>query len=82
VNTDNRILACGIVIAALSTAVNAQQLPKSGSINFHTGWKVAGEALNGADKYALGHGSAIGSTFNEKGWGRFISVRPTASTPS
>jgi hypothetical protein len=59
----------GLCIAMSAASSLAQQLPKSGSINFHTGWKVSGEALNPAEKHALGHGSAIGSTFNDKGSG-------------
>lgn len=48
---------------------NAQQLPKSGSISFHTGWKAAGEALTVAGKHVQGHRSVVGVTFNDKGEG-------------
>jgi hypothetical protein len=50
-------------------AANAQQLAKSGSISFHTGWKFAGEVVNVADKHVQGHGSVTGITFNDKGAG-------------
>ena len=59
----------GFFLAIAGTTAGAQQLPKSGSINFHTGWKLAGEAITPADKYMLGHGSAVGTTFNDKGSG-------------
>jgi hypothetical protein len=63
------VLLAGACLAATVGLANAQQLPKSGSIHFHTGWKVVGEALNAADKHALGHGSVVGSTFNDRGSG-------------
>ena len=63
------IIATGILFATFFTTAGAQQLPKSGSINFHTGWKLTGEAITAADKHMLGHGSAIGTTFNDKGSG-------------
>jgi hypothetical protein len=62
-------LATGISLAGLCTAAEAQQLPKSGSINFQTGYKITAEALTVADKYMVGHGSAIGVTMNDKGSG-------------
>lgn len=62
------------VLLALSSAfacagVNAQQLPKSGTISIHTGWKVTGEAIEVADKSMQGHGSAVGTSFNDNGSG-------------
>jgi len=62
------ILVSGL-LSVCCVVVNAQQLPKSGSINFHTGWKLTGEAITPADKHMLGHGSAVGTTFNDKGNG-------------
>jgi len=59
----------GLSLATLCTAAGAQQLPKSGSINFHTGWKFVGEAVTVADKHLQGHGSVAGVTFNDKGSG-------------
>jgi hypothetical protein len=56
-------------LPTLCATVSAQQLPKSGSISFHTGWKGAGEALTVADKHVQGHGSVVGVTFNDKGEG-------------
>ena len=63
------VLVTGLISAVVCTAAGAQQLPKSGSINFHTGWKLTGEAITPADKHMLGHGSAVGTTFNDKGNG-------------
>lgn len=56
-------------IFVFSGGAGAQQLPKSGSINFHTGWKFTGEVLTVADKHMQGHGTVIGVTFNDKGSG-------------
>jgi hypothetical protein len=55
--------------ALFSTTLNAQQLPKSGSINIHTGLREVGEAKNVAEKQMQGHGSVIGTSFNDKGSG-------------
>jgi hypothetical protein len=65
---------CGPILmltaaAMLSGAVHAQQLPKSGSISFHTGWKYAANVANPADKHVVGSGSVTGVTFNDKGSG-------------
>ena len=62
-------LAICMSFAAFCTATNAQQLPKSGSINWHTGWKLVAEALPVADKTMQGHGNVVGVTFNDKGTG-------------
>ena len=63
------VVATGLLFAALSTAAGAQQLPKSGSINWRTGWKLVAEALPVADKTVQGHGMVVGVTFNDKGAG-------------
>lgn len=58
------------LVSALScAAASAQQLPKSGTINLHTGWKVSGEVIEVADKKFQGHGTAIGTSFNDSGSG-------------
>ena len=60
----------GWTLAVLfATTLSAQQLPKSGTISFHTGWKDVGEAREVADKRMQGHGSVVGVTFNDKGAG-------------
>lgn len=59
----------GFAVAGFNSVAHAQQLPKSGSISFHTGWKFSGEVVNVADKHAQGHGSVAGVTFNDKGSG-------------
>ena len=63
-----------LVLTAATIALNcaassAEQLPKSGSIQFHTGWKWTGDGMTVADKHMMGHGAAIGTTFNDKGSG-------------
>jgi hypothetical protein len=63
------ILITTTCLTVLYSVSHAQQLPKSGTINFHTGWKWTGEGLTVADKHMMGHGTAIGSTFNDKGSG-------------
>ena len=62
-------LLSGICVAAFCSIAGSEQLPKSGTISIHTGWKVAGEALETADKHMQGHGSLVGSSFNDKGAG-------------
>jgi hypothetical protein len=57
------------VMALLCSVAGAQQLPKSGSISFHTGWKYVADAMSPADKHAVGRGNATGVTFNDKGSG-------------
>ena len=63
------IIVTGILSATFCIATSAQQLPKSGSINWHTGWKLVAEALPVADKTMQGHGTVVGVTFNDKGAG-------------
>lgn len=63
------LLVFSLLLAILFSAAGAQQLPKSGTIAVHTGWKSSGEALEVAEKRMQGHGSVIGITFNDKGSG-------------
>jgi hypothetical protein len=63
------LLVFSLLLAILFSSVGAQQLPKSGTIAVHTGWKSSGEALEVAEKRMQGHGSVIGITFNDKGSG-------------
>ncbi len=61
-----------VLIGAVATAsgtVRAEQLPKSGSIEFHTGWKITTDTVSAAENYVLGRGNATGATFNHKGAG-------------
>lgn len=62
-------IVCALSCALLSTAAGAQALPKAGTISIHTGWKVTGEAVEVGDKSTQGHGSALGTSFNDKGAG-------------
>ena len=55
------VIVAGLCFAMFCSNGSAQQLPKSGSINFHTGWKLAGEAITPADKHMVGHGSVAGA---------------------
>ena len=63
------VFAASVSFATLCATAGAQQLPKSGSINWHTGWKLAADAMTVADKSVQGHGSVVGVTFNDKGVG-------------
>jgi len=62
------LLAAAGMLIAVGAAV-AQQLPRSGSIEFHTGWKFTGTVVTVADNHVQGHGSTSGVTFNNKGSG-------------
>lgn len=63
------VVAAAFAFAALCTAAGAQQLPKSGSISFHTGWKDTADVNEVADKRFQGQDRAVGTTFNDKGSG-------------
>lgn len=63
------VIGTGFSALLLCGGVLAQQLPKSGSISVHTGWKSSPEAVEVAEKRFQGHGSVIGITFNDKGSG-------------
>jgi hypothetical protein len=62
-------LVIGFSALIVCSASGAQQLPRSGSINFHTGWRFVGDVVTVADNHLQGHGSAIGVTFNDRGSG-------------
>lgn len=62
-------LALSVLIAASVGAASAQSLPKSGSIQWHTGWKSSGEVLEVGKGRLQGHGSVVGTTFNDSGSG-------------
>jgi hypothetical protein len=59
----------GSSLAIACAIASAQQLPKSGTISIHTGWRVTGEAIEVADKRMQGHGSVAGISFNDNGSG-------------
>jgi hypothetical protein len=63
------VFVTAVSFGALCTGVGAQQLPKSGSISFHTGWKDNSVAIQVADKRWQGQGMVTGATFNDKGTG-------------
>src|SRR5262245_19639489 len=58
-----------VAAAGFCLSANAQQLSKSGSIAFHTGWKYSADVVTPSDKHVLGRGNATGVTFNDKGTG-------------
>lgn len=63
------VLVAGVSLVALSAGVGAQQLPKSGSIGFHTGWKDTADVNEVAPGRFQGQDRAVGTTFNDKGSG-------------
>lgn len=63
------ILVFSLSVVLFYASSHAQQLPKSGSINFHTGWKYAADGMSPVDKHFIGRGNATGVTFNDKGAG-------------
>ena len=63
------VFVTGLSLATLCAAVMAEPLPKSGSINLHSGYWDVEAATTVADKHVQGHGSGRGVTFNDKGAG-------------
>jgi hypothetical protein len=61
--------ATAVVLTTLAMAAGAQQLPKSGTINFHTGWKATSDVVTVAEKHIRGNGHVAGITFNDRGSG-------------
>ncbi|HWQ37704.1 MAG TPA: hypothetical protein VNM24_03705 [Burkholderiales bacterium] len=68
-NMKTTVLLTAALFAGVCPALGAQQLPKSGRISFHTGFKAEGHPSTVADKHVQGHGTAIGVTFNDGGAG-------------
>lgn len=62
-------LLMGLCATAVIGTAGAQDLPRSGSIKWHTGWKLTGETLNVAEGHVQGHGSVVGTSFNDSGSG-------------
>ena len=63
---------CGLALATglvFAQCAHAQQLPRSGSISWHTGWKAAADVVNVAENHVIGRGNVTGVTFNDKGSG-------------
>ena len=63
------VVVSGVVLTGFCVGANAQQLPKSGSISFHTGWRDSAEVVQVAEKRIQGHARDAGVTFNDKGSG-------------
>jgi len=62
-------VVAGIVFAVPCGIAAGQALPKSGSISWHTGWRNVGETMEVAKGRVQGHGSVIGTSFNDQGAG-------------
>lgn len=63
------VVVSGVFLTGFCVGVNAQQLSKSGNIEFHTGLKFVGDVVTVADKRLQGHGGGVGVTFNNSGTG-------------
>ena len=62
-------LLTSLFLCLLSSIAGAQDLPRSGSISWHTGWRDNGTTLNLAEGHVQGHGSVAGTSFNDNGSG-------------
>ena len=67
--TNRRALAVALGLASLCTSTVAEQLPKSGIIKVHTGFKVSPDVTEVGEKRMQGHGSSVGVSFNDSGSG-------------
>ena len=61
--------AAALVVVGTVGSAYAQQLPRTGSIAFHTGWKFTGELKKLGPAHMQGHGTVSGVTFNDSGSG-------------
>ena len=67
--TTFRALTLSVSVFAAIGHASAQSLPKTGSINWHTGWRSTGDVLEVGKGRLQGHGSVVGTTFNDSGSG-------------
>jgi hypothetical protein len=69
--TSKKAVCFGSLVTGLSfiSMCLADDLPKSGTISIHTGWRVVADPLEVGDKMMQGHGSVVGVSFNDKGSG-------------
>src|SRR5689334_19596318 len=58
-----------IGLASVCSITVAQDLPKTGTVKFHAGFKVTGESMDVAARRTQGQGTSIGVTFNDQGSG-------------
>lgn len=65
--TASLLLALGTCV--LAGAASGQTFPKSGTLTWHTGWRSVGEVQEVAKGRVQGHGSVVGTTFNDNGAG-------------
>jgi len=68
-NKSLKTLLAGTCLTMLCAVADAQDIPRSGSISWHTGWKFVGEVMTVAEGHIEGHGTAIGTSFNDNGSG-------------
>lgn len=61
--------ALAIALGCCANVRAAEAIPKAGTIEFHTGWKVTANTVTPAEKYSLGNGGVSGVTFNNEGSG-------------
>jgi hypothetical protein len=61
--------AASLVLCTIGSVAIADQLPRSGTISVHTGWKAIGEMLQVTEDRIQGTGSIWGVSFNDRGSG-------------
>ena len=66
-----RAFVSGVCLAVVSATSGAQQLPNSGNITVHSGWKSIGETTQAAEGRTYGFGSF---------WGRLLRANPQRAT--
>ena len=59
----------GLVLVSVMGMASAQDLPRSGTIKWHTGWRDVNTTFDVAEGHVQGAGSVVGTTFNETGSG-------------
>lgn len=65
------VAVCSLLAAASGSSFAAEALPKSGSVNVHSGYMVVGESMKVGENASQGHGTNRGITFNDNGSGPF-----------
>jgi hypothetical protein len=63
------VVMSGALMTAFCAGVNAQQLPKSGSISFHTGWKDTGGGSRSGGQASSGARERCWCLINDRGTG-------------
>jgi len=69
-NKAKAVVLCSLMGSLFAAAPGmTEDLPKSGTINIHTGWKIVPEVFEAPEKRSVGHGTVVGINFNDKGSG-------------